>query len=149
MLLFDTPATPAASNPVQTITEFLTAMVALSVAAERVTETTKQWLGGYLNKIPTNYYAAIVQTFAIFSGMLVTALSGQYPIPLPKSVTNPPTAFEFGDHRNWLYWFVTGILVSGGSAFWNHLLDILQAAKVQKENAAPQPQPAPAGAAGD
>ncbi len=31
---------------------------------------------------------------------------------------------------------MSGILASGGSAFWNHLLDILQAAKVQKENLA-------------
>jgi drug/metabolite transporter (DMT)-like permease len=139
MLLFDASATPAAPNPTQTITVFLTAMVALSVAAERVTETAKQWLGSYLNKIPTNYYAAIVQTFAILAGMLVTALSGQYPIPVPQSLTPTLTAFDFSDGRNWLYWLVTGILVSGGSAFWNHLLDILQSTKVQKETAAPPP----------
>jgi hypothetical protein len=37
---------------------------------------------------------------------------------------------------------ISGILVSGGSAFWNHLLDILQAAKVQKEKLANSPVPA-------
>ncbi len=44
------------------------------------------------------------------------------------------TAFDI--RKDWACWLVSGILVSGGSAFWNHLLDIVKAAKVQKEAAA-------------
>ncbi len=42
-----------------------------------------------------------------------------------------------------MYWvfkagsfLVTGVLASGGSAFWNHALDLLKATKVQQEQKA-------------
>jgi hypothetical protein len=33
-------------------------------------------------------------------------------------------------------WAITGILASGGSAFWNHALDLIKATKVQQEQQA-------------
>lgn len=105
--------------------DFLLAMVGLSVAAERVTETVKQWV------CPKGGSAALVQTIALGSGILVTALSTLDPLNITHGA-----AFAFNRREFWLCWIVTGILVSGGSAFWNHLLDILQATKVQKEQQA-------------
>lgn len=104
-----------------TWTTFLTQMVGLSVAAERVTETVKQWV----TSAPANLQQAarrawIVQSLAIVSGVLVVVVSGANPLNINA---------KFG-------WIVTGVLVSGGSAFWNHLLDMVKAAKIQKEDAA-------------
>ena len=121
------------------ITTFLLSMVGLSVATERVTETIKQWLGSALDSKSNAHYAAIIQTIAIVAGIIVTALSGLNPLPVQNSGFEP---FKFSNHHNWLIWCMTGVLVSGGSAFWNHLLDILQATKLQKEAAAPAPAPA-------
>ena len=125
------------------IQNFLLAMVGLSVAAERVTETIKQWLypsgGQGSGKSPS---AAVVQSVAIISGILVTALSTLDPLNITKGA-----AFAWSKPVFWLSWVVTGVLVSGGSAFWNNLLDILQAAKVQKEQAVYGPTPAAAPAA--
>jgi hypothetical protein len=69
--------------------------------------------------------------------MLVTALSGLNPLNIPLA-----KPFDWFNKADWLSWVISGILVSGGSAFWNHLLDILQAAKVQKEKLANSPVPA-------
>jgi hypothetical protein len=113
------------------LTLFLTQMIGLSVAAERVTETIKQWLGPWLKGWTQDRYAAIIQCIAVLSGMAVTAMSGLNPLKIPQV-----NAFDWFNRADWLSWFVTGILVSGGSAFWNHLLDILQATKVQKEQMA-------------
>jgi len=114
------------------VQNFLLAMVGLSVAAERVTETVKQWV------CPKGGSAALVQTIAIGSGILVTALSTLDPLNITHGET-----FALNKREFWLCWIVTGILVSGGSAFWNHLLDILQATKVQKEQQAYGTSPQP------
>jgi len=110
-------------------TNFLTQMVGLSVATERVTETVKQWIG----LVPTDVHAAarksvIIQMVAIVSGVLVVGLSGLNPMSMPGFEPYSPRQIA-----DWLCWLVTGLLVSGGSAFWNHLLDILKATKVEKE----------------
>jgi len=119
------------SDPVSFFTLFVTQMIGLSVAAERVTETIKQWVGPWLKGWSADRYSAAIQCIAVFSGMAVTAMSGLNPLRIPQF-----NAFDWFNRADWLTWFVTGILVSGGSAFWNHLLDILQATKVQKEQLA-------------
>ena len=118
------------SNPLDTLTAFVTLMIALSVAAERVTEIIKQWAAQLLAKLSTAGASGSTQLLAILSGILVTALSGKDPIHVPGFA-----AFELKNPYTWLSWVLSGILVSGGSAFWNHILDILKAAKVQKEQA--------------
>lgn len=122
------------TDPASTLTLFLTQMIGLSVAAERVTETTKQWLGPTLTGLSAARYAGVIQTIAIVSGMFVTALSGLNPLNIPLA-----KPFDWFNKADWLSWVISGILVSGGSAFWNHLLDILQAAKVQKQKLADSP----------
>jgi hypothetical protein len=120
-----------ASNPLDAMTAFATVMLGLSVATERVTETIKQWLGGPMGKWTPSHRAALTQAIAIVSGIFVTALSGLNPLNTPNF-----TPFEWRHPASWLSWIVGGILVSGGSAVWNHLLDILKAAKVRQEAAA-------------
>ena len=127
------------------LSAFATAMAALSVASERVTETVKQWLNPMEKERRLSWLASdwFTQLVAILSGILVVALSGTDPIGslgLSSSHLNLP-------HVGWglTKWFpliMAGILVSGGSATWNHILDILKAAKVQKETDANKNLPA-------
>ncbi len=117
------------TDPFNSWTVFLTQMIGLSVATERVTETIKQWLGpGLPAHLSPARYAGVIQTIAIASGIFVSALSGLNPMSIPKA-----QPFDWWNHADWLSWAITGVLVSGGSAVWNHLLDILKAAKTQKE----------------
>jgi hypothetical protein len=112
-------------------TNFLTQMIALSVATERVTETIKQWIAATPENVQqASKRSGVVQLLAIASGILVVGLSGLNPIGIPNYV---PYSFS---KESWMCWLVTGLLVSGGSAFWNHLLDILKATKIEKEQAA-------------
>jgi len=106
-----------------TLTNFVTVMVGLSVASERVTETIKQWICPILGKfLNAKAISAVVQMVAVASGMFVAALSQVNPLNLKSP--------------NWVIWVITGLLICGGSAFWNHVLDIIQATKVQKQTAA-------------
>ena len=112
-------------------TTFLTQMIALSVATERVTETVKQWISASPETVQqASKRSGLVQLVAIASGILVVGLSGLNPIGIPRFI---PYSFS---KESWMCWLVTGLLVSGGSAFWNHLLDILKATKIEKEQAA-------------
>ena len=117
------------------IPTILTTMAGLSVASERVTETLKQSLCGMTTKMTPAGQTAFFQALAILSGIGVVGLSHADPLDIVK---------------NWGYWgeghvphfgrlvsiFGTGLLVAGGSAFWNHLLDIVKAAKVNTEQTA-------------
>lgn len=116
------------TDPLGALTVFITQMIGLSVAAERVTETVKQWIGPWLSKLSKDRYAALIQTMAMVSGVLVVACSGLNPLNIPQF-----KAYGWTSPINWLSWLIGGVLVSGGSAFWNHILDILQAVKVRKE----------------
>jgi hypothetical protein len=119
------------TDPLGAFTVFVTQMIGLSVASERVTETIKQWVGPTLSRLSPARNAALVQTIAMFSGVGVVALSGLNPLNIPQF-----QAFIWKNPVNWLSWVIGGVLVSGGSAFWNHILDILQATKVRKEQIA-------------
>lgn len=125
------------TDPASALTLFFTQMVGLSVASERVTETVKQWLGPTLSSWSAARYAGAIQTIAVISGMLVTALSGLNPLNIPLA-----KPFDWFNKASWLSWVISGILVSGGSAFWNQVLDILQATKVQKVKLADSTAPA-------
>jgi hypothetical protein len=125
-MIFQTPGTP--SDLYSGLTSFVTAMVGLSVASERVTETIKQMFSAFLNRLKPNISSAAVQIVAILSGIFATVLSGLNPINVPGC-----QPYQWNNHRNWMSWLLSGILVSGGSAFWNHILDLLKAVKVQKE----------------
>jgi hypothetical protein len=115
-----------------TLTTFVTYMLGLSIASERVTETIKQSLSGITCKLNPNLQSALTQLLAILSAMLVVAISHADPLNITK-----------GHTAGWLHYrqgqeciVFTGILASGGSAVWNHLLDILKATKVTAEQTA-------------
>ena len=113
-----------------TLTIFVTQMLGLSIAAERVTETIKQSISGITVKLGPSLQSALTQLIAIVSSMIVVALSHADPMNVvktacPEGWLHCPRAWE-----NILF---TGILASGGSAVWNHLLDILKATKVDAE----------------
>ena len=72
--------------------------------------------------------SALTQAITVFSAMFVVALSHADPLGVAKGCAG------------WLHWrqgyeciAFTGILASDGSAVWNNILDILAAAKVNKE----------------
>ena len=119
-----------AVDPLSAMSNFALAMLGLSVATERVTETVKQWICPVMNPsgAGADRYAAVIQTIAILAGVLVTACSGLNPLNMPSFVP-----YAWNNPADWLCWGISGVLVSGGSAVWNHVLDILRAAKVQKE----------------
>jgi cobalamin biosynthesis protein CobD/CbiB len=128
----------AGSGLVTGLTTFATAMAALSVASERVTETIKQWLnpleqkGKVLNWLASDW---ATQILAVLSGILVIWLSGQDPLALlgfgASQAANGASPSQGGIGA--LHLILAGFLVAGGSAFWNHVLDIVKATKVQKE----------------
>jgi hypothetical protein len=103
-------------------------MIGLSVAAERVTETIKQWASGPLAKLSSPKQSAAVQFIAIISSMFVVGLSHADPLGIATHCTG-----WLRCRQGWECLLFTGILASGGSAFWNHLLDILKATKVNAE----------------
>jgi hypothetical protein len=116
-------ALPSSSD---VLTSFITTMVGLSVATERVTQTIKQ----SLTKGPLTPSIGVIHLISFVVGSVVVALSGQNPLGFHGLLAGLP---GLGQWQNWVNWAVSGLLVSGGSAFWNHALDIIQAAKVQKE----------------
>jgi hypothetical protein len=113
------------------LTVFVTQMLGLSIAAERVTETIKQAISSITSKLSPPLQSALTQTIAIFSAMFVVALSHADPLNVTKG-----SADWLHSVRGWECIVFTGILASGGSAVWNHLLDILKATKVNSEQAA-------------
>jgi hypothetical protein len=114
-------------------TTFVTEMLGLSVAAERVTETIKQFLSGLFGEIKNaQAQSAVTQIVAIVSSMFVVGLSHADPLGVSKGCITGWLQCKQG----WECILFTGILASGGSAFWNHLLDILKAAKVNSEQSA-------------
>jgi|GEM_PF-6252061 hypothetical protein len=48
------------TDPLGTLTNFVTQMIGLSVAAERVTETLKQWIGPVPTHRTSARYAALI-----------------------------------------------------------------------------------------
>ena len=117
------------------LTAFFTTMVGLSVATERVTETLKQSLCGLTGRLTPSGQAAFYQTLAILSGIVVVGIGHVDPLHISSSwgTWGQQHVPHFGRLVSILG---TGLLASGGSAFWNHLLDIIKATKVNMEQTA-------------
>jgi hypothetical protein len=125
-------------------TTLVTLLATLSVAVERAVEIFKGFIP-YLNQtLPAgtaeNRRRAFMQVIAVIFGTIAAYFAkGQIEaIGAAKWLTHP------GLH--YAGYVIVGFLTAGGSAFWNHILDIIGALKTQKEkaaNAAPAPvQPA-------
>ena len=107
----------------------LATIAALSVAVERVVEILKQMFGSWplirllftpcKTQSRENVRCACLYLLSGTVGGVIAGVSG---IQIPQNARHPYFSYA-----------VVGLLSSGGSAFWNHALDLMQAAKVQKE----------------
>ena len=112
------------------LTSLLTLMAALSVAVERVVEIikgiapplAKSWTGDreYLRFALLHIIAAVAGAGIAFAAH--AQIASQVPM------------LSFQSHLRTGY-IVIGLMASGGSAMWNHALDIVQAMKVKQESA--------------
>ena len=125
------------------LTAFLTSMIALSIGVERVVEIIKG-LSKRLREDPDprvdrdGRIAArrrlALQAIAAAVGAVAALTIGPHDFfdSIPESKYSSPV--------RWLSALLLGLMASGGSAFWNHALDIVGAIKSVKEQiAAPKP----------
>ena len=111
------------------VSTFLAIMIALSVAVERIVEILKAMLGGMpvvrilfepcKTQNAENVRCAFLYLLSAAIGGLIAGFSNVNVLP--------------GSQHPDLSYAVAGLLASGGSAFWNHALDLMQAAKVARE----------------
>jgi len=124
---------------------FVTLMAALSLAVERTVETIKGFVP-FLNEPITNNPRKEAQRGALVR--LLAATVGAFAaagIQSQVSATAPVLSFS---NIGVLSYVILGLLTSGGSAFWNHILDLLQAIKQKQAAAAPVKPAAVAAGAG-
>jgi len=133
--------------------KLVTLLATMSVAVERAVEILKgsiKWLNTPLPAASgDNKRRAVLQCITVVIGTITAYLAqGQ--------INNINAAKDILDLKFYAGYLVFGLLTAGGSAFWNHVLDIIGALKTQQENAAkttapaaaaPAPAPAPAAAA--
>lgn len=123
------------------LTTFITLMLAVSIAAERMVEVLKGWFSGKgifnpsMNPAVEGRRCAWVHCLAGICGVVVAAV-GHVDL---FAIFNAgwPHSTSIGKATYWAAsWATTGLLASGGSAFWNHALDLLKATKIQNEQSA-------------
>ena len=115
------------------LTAFVTLVGAMSVAVEREVEILKGMiplLAQQRQGKAEGVRRASMQTLSCIVGAAIAA-GAQSEI----ASTVPGLA---ADKIGWLSYLVIGLLVSGGSGLWNHILDIVQAMKINKEMALPE-----------
>lgn len=111
-------------RPVSQLTTFVTAMVALSIGTERIVEIIK----GMISQL--DGHDTWIQSVAVAAGAVIALVIG----PHELLAVVPAGGFDTAAR----YWgaALLGLMASGGSAFWNHALDILGAIKDTKEKVA-------------
>jgi len=119
---------------ISVLTHFVTTMLAISLAAERMIEILKGWFPNfYLFKTNGNdtKESRRIGTINLLSGICGYAIA---------RVGDLDVYAMIGGHSKWAEagYILAGVLASFGSALWNHLLDLMKAFKVQKEQAAIQ-----------
>jgi hypothetical protein len=122
-------------------TILVTLLATLSVAVERAVEIFKGFVP-YLNQTlnpgsAENRRRALLQVIAVIFGTIASYLAkGQIQaIGAARWLTD--------QSLHYAGYVIVGCLTAGGSAFWNHILDIIGALKTQQETAARNPAPAP------
>ena len=117
------------------LSTFITTIIALSVAVERVVEILKQTLGS--TPIGSWLFAAKPASPNLeklrCAGLYI--LSGTLGL-LISVYSGLGTTIPIHSSHPWMGDVLMGLLSSGGSSFWNHALDIVKASKVIKEQAA-------------
>lgn len=111
-----------------------TTMAAISVAVERIVEILKGWFPGFIlfrtlpDTKPEMERVAWLHVFSGGLGALVAYVSHIHVLDGITSTSSP--------HSVALECALAGLLASGGSAMWNHILDLLKAVKIQREQGA-------------
>ncbi len=119
------------------LTVFLSSMIALSVGVERVVEIIK----GFSKKLredpkpdPDGKGAArrrvVLQIIAAVAGAIIALTIG------PQAFVKSLPEGNYSNPTRWIAAVLLGLMASGGSAFWNHALDIVGAVKSMKERVA-------------
>ena len=117
---------------VNNLSSVLSLMLAISIAVERVVEIikgiipqlSKPWTGNW------EYIRfALIHVIAALAGTAVAWLGH-------KEIADQVPVLAFDNHLRSGY-LVIGLMASGGSAMWNHALDIVQAMKIGQQKANP------------
>lgn len=108
------------------LTQFVTLLATMSVAVERAVEVIKGFITPILNKMSDNMRRAVLQLIAVVCGAVVALMaSDQLKDPISSVIIKAKVGY-----------LLVGLLTAGGSAFWNHVLDIIGALKTQREQLA-------------
>ncbi len=122
------------------LTAFAGIMVAISMAVERCVEILKGIVPALATANPDpkkdGRRAAVLQVLAVIFGTIIAELSTSQ---VKGVVPVFSSAFE-GWERTLGTCVLLGFMASGGSGFWNHVLDLVGALKIQQEQAAEQAQ---------
>ena len=125
-----------------TLSSFLVIMLAISLSAERMVEVLKGWMSNHwlfrsqMDPVQEARRCAWIHCLSGLCGGIAAAVSQVDLFRIIGSKWADP------GHGAWHYAYwgggctLAGLLASGGSAFWNHALDIVKATKVDKEQAA-------------
>jgi hypothetical protein len=113
------------------LVSFLTSMLALSIGVERIVEILKAMIP-WLRKEHANEAEAarrryILQMLAASTGALTAAIIGPHnflPTVIKENEATPHVVMSC---------VLLGLMASGGSAVWNHMLDIVATIKATRE----------------
>jgi hypothetical protein len=120
------------SDIIASLSTFAALMAGISVAVERVVEMIKGFIPGLANSWPKHdeLRCGTIQLIASAAGMVIAAM-------MPAQVKSAlPAGLNMG--VGYPMYVVIGLMSSGGSGAWNHLLDILGALKEKQETSASQ-----------
>lgn len=111
-----------------TLTSLVALLAAMSIAVERVVEILKN-LVPFLRNTQAGYWENLrFSALHVLAALVGTIVAWE---------TQPTIAGLFPSlatgKLGWMSTVVIGLMASGGSAFWNHALDLIQASKVKAE----------------
>jgi hypothetical protein len=114
------------SSIVGSLSTFAALMAGISIAVERVVEIIKGAVPPLANPWPKydTVRGGILQLLAAASGTIIAS-------QMPDQIRSA-TPGGLGAQLNWQVYAVIGLLSSGGSGAWNHILDILGALKTKQ-----------------
>ena len=128
--------------PVDKLTAFFTLMAAMSIATERVVEILKGIFPSLAATDPDpkkeNRRHMVLQVLAALAGMAVAAVGHtQVSTALGGLLDSKGDMWSFPNISEMtLKYGLVGVMASGGSAMWNHALDIVGALKNVQEKKA-------------
>jgi hypothetical protein len=117
------------------LTQFICSMLALSIGVERIVEILKELIyplrddpnQNVSGKLATRRRVTL-QILATIAGTITALIIDPH-----NFISSLPTGEGLGSVARWTSSLLIGLMASGGSAFWNHALDIIAAVKSVKE----------------